>query len=423
MTHDCIIIGAGAAGLAAARMLRHADKEFLVLEARDRIGGRVLTSFEPDSSLPVELGAEFIHGEAKETMRLIDAAGLITVPVSGQHYRADRGSFEDLGDTWKRIGRVFKKMKTNRPEDRSFQEFIDERPGGFRLREERELALAFIRGFNAADPWFISERALAESGDPAAGAAKASRVLEGYTALMNYIAHSSMGRLQVNEVVNRVLWDAGRVQVSTEAGQEYEARSVIVTIPLPHLQNRTIAFEPDIPRIRAAADFLVMGHVVRVSFVVRERFWEEHRKLHDVAFIHTPRRTFNVWWTQHPLRASLITGWAGGPPAAELSARGEAVVEETALRELAAAFKLRRPRLEELIYSVYHEDWTRDPFSLGAYSYIGVGGRQAPKQLTRPVEGTLFFAGEATDASNSGTVEGAIASGLRAAKQCLKVLA
>ncbi|HEY0808917.1 MAG TPA: FAD-dependent oxidoreductase, partial [Longimicrobiales bacterium] len=69
-TYHALIIGAGAAGLAAARQLAQAGKSFLILEARDRIGGRVLTTVDPTTALPIELGAEFIHGEAKETMRV-----------------------------------------------------------------------------------------------------------------------------------------------------------------------------------------------------------------------------------------------------------------------------------------------------------------------------------------------------------------
>jgi monoamine oxidase len=84
---------------------------------------------------------------------------------------------------------------------------------------------------------------------------------------------------------------------------------------------------------------------------------------------------------------------------------------------------MRRGKLEEQIERMYYHNWSADPYSLGAYSYIGVGGAQAPKQLTRPVESTLLFAGEVTDAENSGTVEGAIASGRRAAQQALKLLA
>ena len=189
-----------------------------------------------------------------------------------------------------------------------------------------------------------------------------------------------------------------------------------------HLQHRAINFEPAITRIENAADQMVMGHVIRVAFVLRERFWEDKRRLEDVAYIHTPKRRFNVWWTQHPLRAPIITGWAGGPPATALSALGKAEVEDTAIAELSATLLIRRPRLEAAIQSIYYHDWSHDPYALGAYSYIGVGGVDAPKQLSRPVEHTLFFAGEATDSENSGTVEGAITSGQRAAKQCLKSL-
>ena len=420
---DTIIIGAGAAGLAAARELHAAGRSVLILEARDRIGGRVFTTMDADSALPVELGAEFVHGDAPETMKLLDAAGLITVPVLGAHYRSDRHQIEPLGDMFKRIGKVFRKLDPDREPDRSFQEFLDEKPGGFRLRHERELAAAFVRGFDAADPWFISERALAEQGNPAAGAQKSARVLDGYTALIDIIARPVLPFVRLREHVHQVLWEEGRVQVATVSGEIYHARSLICTIPLPHLQQRMIHFEPDIPRILHAADRLVMGHVVRCTFVLARRVWEELRNVDDVVFIHTPSLTFNVWWTQHPLRAPLITGWSGGPPAAALSSRGRDAVIETATRELARALLMRRSRLEPLIEAAYYHDWSADPYALGAYSYIGVGGVDAPKQLARPVESTLFFAGEATDAKNGGRVEGAIASGRRAAQQSLKAWA
>ena len=419
-TYDAIIIGAGAAGVAAARELFDAGKSILILEARDRVGGRVLSTVDPNTALPVELGAEFIHGQAKCTMQIADRAGFVTVPVLGQHYRADRNNIEPLGDMFKRIGRVFKKMKDDRPADRSFQEFLDGKPGGFRLREERELAAAFVRGFNAADPWYISERSLAKAGNPAEGAQKAARFLDGYSVLIDHHADPLMPHIRLRHHVQQVLWDKHQVELITRHGEPFHARSLIITIPLPHIQQRTIMFEPDIPRIRAAADQLVMGHVVRVVIVLRERVWEEKKQLDDVAYIHTPRKTFNVWWTQHPLRAPLLTGWSGGPPAAALAALGADEIEDTALRELSAALQIRRTRLDAMVERMYFHDWSGDRYSLGAYSYVGVGGTEAPKQLTRPVESTLFFAGEATDSENSGTVEGAIASGIRAARQILK---
>jgi monoamine oxidase len=181
------------------------------------------------------------------------------------------------------------------------------------------------------------------------------------------------------------------------------------------LQDDSISLEPDIPELRKAARQLMMGQVLRVSVVVKERFWE--KKLEDASYIHSPMRPFSVWWTQNPLIAPLITGWSGGPSAIEVADGGN--VEDVALRELARAFSMRRGRLETLVDSVHSHDWKHDRFIRGAYSYVGVGGSYAPRMLARTFENTVFVAGEATNSATGGTVEGALASGKRAARQAL----
>jgi monoamine oxidase len=148
---DAIIVGAGAAGLMAARELKRAGKEILVLESSPRAGGRVLTLYETNAGVPVELGAEFIHGDAPETRKLLDEARLITVPVLGEHYRSDRGELSDQGAVWKRMAKVFRHLNPDRKTDRSFQDFLDDKPGGRSLSNERELARGFVQGFNGAD--------------------------------------------------------------------------------------------------------------------------------------------------------------------------------------------------------------------------------------------------------------------------------
>jgi monoamine oxidase len=131
--------------------------------------------------------------------------------------------------------------------------------------------------------------------------------------------------------------------------------------------------------------------------------------------VHTPERPFNVWWTMYPVRALVMTGWSGGPPAVELTQSGD--VEDAAVRELARAFGMRRERLESRIDTLVRHDWTADEHVRGAYAYVGVGGSGAARRLARAVKGTLFVAGEATDEENMGTVEAALASGIRAARQ------
>lgn len=417
---DVVIVGAGAAGLFAARELTRAGKSVIVLEASQRVGGRMLTELEAAVGRPIELGAEFVHGDAPETTKLLEEARLATVPVTGRHYRSDRGELSPQGPAWERMGRVFAHMSRRRKQDRSFQEFLDGTPGGATLRADRELARGFVQGFNGADPALISERSLAEQGNPTEGAAEARRIVDGYAALVVYLEREVAGLVRRGARVTRIAWSEDGVRVVDISGGEHVARAAIVTVPLPMLQDEAaLALEPEIPALRAAARRLVMGHVVRVTVAVRERFWERATK--ELSFVHAPTRPITVWWTQHPIAAPLLTGWTGGPPALALMRDGD--VESTTIAELARAFSMRRGRMEALVDSLHWHDWSSDPHALGAYSYTGVGGTSAPRTLARAFGGTLCFAGEATEGDTQGTVEGALASAKRAARAVLRRLA
>ena len=414
---DVVVVGAGAAGLVVARELQRAGYSVVVLEAGTKAGGRVRTLYDTNAGVPVELGAEFVHGEAPETNRIVQEAHLVTVPVLGEHVRSDRGELSEQGRVWKRMARVFKRMDADREKDRSFQEFLDEKPGGALLKRERKLARGFVQGFNAADPALISEKSLAQQGNPTEGAAHAARIVNGYGALIEYLYSEVRDVVRLRQKVIRVGSDDGGVSVRTRSAR-YDARAAVITVPLPFLQDKSITFEPEVPHVRSAAQQLLMGHVARITIVLRERFWEQ--KLKQLSFVHTPERPFNVWWTMFPLRAPVLVGWSGGPPALELTETG--TLEEQAMRELARAFRMRRKRLETVVEAMHSHDWSRDANTKGAYSYVRVGGTGAAKRLARPVRGVLFFAGEATDEQNSGTVEGALASGQRAFRQVVRSL-
>lgn len=413
---DVIIVGAGAAGLMAARQLRRAGKEILVLESSSRVGGRALTIYDTSAGVPIELGAEFIHGDAPETQKLLDEARLVTVPVLGEHYRSDRGELSDQGAVWKRMGQVFRYMNPDRQVDRSFQDFLDGKPGGRRLADERELARGFVQGFNAADPSLISEKSLADQGDPTEGAADASRIVNGYGALIDFLMRDVSDLIRLNVRVTRVARTGSHVTVTDEHNREHMARAAIVTVPLPMLQDERISIAG--PALRNAARQLVMGHVARVNVVVKERFWED--RIEDLSFVHCPDRDFNVWWTQNPLRAPLVVGWAGGPPALDLMQSGD--VESVAVAELARAFGVKRSRMDKLIESIHVHDWSGDPNIRGAYSYAAVGGSRSARMLARAFDDLIFLAGEATSSGTGGTVEGAVATGKRAAEKTLELI-
>jgi len=174
-----------------------------------------------------------------------------------------------------------------------------------------------------------------------------------------------------------------------------------------------------------------MGAVVRVSLRTRERFWaSEHfasrhgRSILDrLAFLHSSDEHFPVWWTPYPTQAPMLVAWTGGRRASALSSLGPEQLVDVAMESLRAQFGLSRREVHHQVERGWTHDWQNDPFSRGAYSYIVVGGGNAPQQLAKPLRDTLFFAGEASDAEGrTGTVHGAIASGRRAARQVARAL-
>jgi monoamine oxidase len=188
-----------------------------------------------------------------------------------------------------------------------------------------------------------------------------------------------------------------------------------------------IEFRPEPEGLGERLAGLATGSVLRLAIQFREPPWgaiedlPKGRSLDRMSFLHTRGSVFNVFWSAYPMRVPLAVGWCGGPPAAELSRLGPARIREVAITTLARHLGLSRARIASKIERTWYRDWNRDPFSRGAYTYAVIGGANAAEALARPVQGTLFFAGEHTIA-NSGTVEGAISSGFRAAKQVERAL-
>jgi monoamine oxidase len=430
VTYDCIVIGAGVAGLAAARRLADDEASLLVLEARDRIGGRIFTFRDPRCAIPIELGAEFLHGSAEETTEVVRSAGLTAVHVSGHHWRARAGRLRHVGDFFHDVDLVLRRIDASDP-DESFLDFFSRAPGGRTLARQRTLALEFVQGFHAADPSLISARALAEGGSPGDDPDERcqARVLDGYDRVPRALAAGLEDRVQTGASVVRVRWQRGHATVTTQSGLELEARSVVVTVPLGVLQAGGLVFDPPIASAARAAGLMAMGSVTRLALLFDEPFWEERkvsggqRGLKSLGFLHASEEAIPVWWTAYPARVPLLVGWAGGPKSERLGGLSTDELTKVGIAALARALGSTARSVERRVIGAWSHDWQNDPWARGAYSYPLVGGERAGQLLARAAGGTVFFAGEAASREDrNGTVDGAIASGRDAARRALRAL-
>src|SRR4051794_20809695 len=207
MKLDVIIIGAGAAGLAAAREL--AGKRIAILEARDRIGGRIHTLHPNDVALPIELGAEFVHGEAEATFSIIDSGALLAYELPDDHWWSRDGSWEEV-DFWEDVERLMSKIPKGK-RDRSFDDFLRSRRVDPRLRE---LACGFVEGYHAAHADRISAQSLRTT-DGEITEQKQFRIANGYDALIAWLRAgvSDPHALRLGEPVSEVRWKRGEVEV------------------------------------------------------------------------------------------------------------------------------------------------------------------------------------------------------------------
>jgi monoamine oxidase len=420
-----IVIGAGIAGLSAARTLAEAGNRVTLIEARDRVGGRIHTLPAIDGGLPVELGAEFIHGLPPELIDLVDEAGLTRFELQGDSrcYRHGRG----IGpcDDHRGVDQVFDQLSDlqlpNDSPDLSFHEFAVLR--GF-SPETTAWATNYVEGFNAADADRISVLSLAkqQAAEDAISGDRVFRVVEGYAQLPAFLERRFLqagGELLLSAPVRSVDWQPGRVEVAILDGRIFQASAAILTLPLGVLQSKSVSFTPE-PRILETAARLTMGPVARIVYEFDRGFWSTFGSLDGVSFLFAPQAIPPTWWTTNPKPSSLLTGWMAGRRVRNVKIDD---LPGTGLATLAAFLNSAPADLRRHLLRCHLHDWQRDPHTLGAYTYVPKGAIHASDELSVPVEKTLFFAGEHTDTSGHwGTVHGALRSGYRAARQLLEAI-
>ena len=391
------------AGLAAARTLAEAGLQVSVLEASERVGGRILTVRNGDAV--IELGAEFVHGQPPDLWALIEEAGLATYERTGEFLELQDGHLilsEQEVD-------ALEALKDYVGPDCSFAEYAEARG----LQDE----VGYVEGFNAANAQEISVLALGKQqiAEDSISGERMWRVTDGYSGVPDFVAErlqAAGGQILFNAQVASVRWEQGSVAASCLDGRDFQAARAVIALPLGVLQADTVRFSPALP---TQWDTMRMGVVCRFTLVFRKRLWPA-----SMSFLLTPGLMPPVWWTAHPNESRTLTGWVGGPRARELSGSS---LRNSAISAAASAFGLSQDVVEAELIGFHTHDWTADPYARGAYSWVPVGGLSVSESMSEPISDTLYFAGEHTDTTGHwGTVHAALGSGLRAARQILTSL-
>lgn len=443
-----LVIGAGMAGLGAARALAEAGCAVTVLEAGDLVGGRVRTHVTGEG-LPVELGAEFVHGRPPELVALIEELRLDLVERDGamllfhkdgslqDAYAGNEGSdAPDLPDAFDVMEQVRVWSDANPARDESFADWLAEQE---LPDQSRASATGYAEGFNAADAHELSVRSLAvqQAAEDEVGGDAGFHVSGGYAQVAERLAakvREAGGTIRLRTHVSALQWKPGEVSAELVDDECVRAEAVVVTLPLGILQSGIVPIVPEPGMVLQHAQRMRMGKVCRISLVFKRRWWAEleharGEELKKLSFLIDADRDpgsvlhlrFPVFWTNYPETSAVVTAWTGGPHADAFASLDEHAIAHLACSELARIFGLEREAVLNELKSHHFHDWTRDPLFCGAYSWVPVGAVDASAKMSEPVEGTLFFAGEHTDVTGHwGTVHGALRSGFRAARQVLE---
>ena len=415
-----VVVGAGAAGLMAARELARAGKRVTVLEARDRCGGRIYTLPTAEFGYPAEGGPEFLHGAARVTRAVMREAGLSLSPRGGSRWSLRSGTLAIADQSMPYAAQFYqalREVKTDQP----IADFLEAHFSDPRYAELRRSVIRTVEGYDAADPRRASTLALREEW-MARDDGQHGRIAEGYGAMIDHLAAECRRHgtaLHLGAVVTAIKECGGGIAVRCRDGAVIDADAAILTVPLPLLSEIALP-SPARERAVAAAD-IGFGNVVKILLRFTGKWWADHggRELADLSFLLSDARV-PTWWTQHPAELPVLTGWFAGPKADTVASLTESELVDMGLASLAEIFELPADRLRQLLVAARAINWGNDPFARGAYSYATPKTRAAQSLLRQPDGGAVFFSGEALySGPHIGTVEAALAIGRETAQTIL----
>ncbi|MEP6615945.1 MAG: NAD(P)/FAD-dependent oxidoreductase [Ginsengibacter sp.] len=420
---DVIVVGAGAAGLLAAKILSSAKLNVCLIEGRDRIGGRAHTIAKKGFSKPVETGAEFIHGKLPVTTHLLDEAGIKYYETKGALWEVkDKSLVKKMGfiDHADQLENKLNKLE----EDIPVADFITKYFDGPEYVYTKHSLQQYIEGYDAGNIHDFSSLALKEEWENDDG--KQFRIEGGYGKLLEHLLQKCTENgctLHLSTIAKKINWQTGRAEVITAGQGCYFAAKVIITVPPSLLVNdhqlAGITFSPPLPGITEAAMKIGYGGVVKIVVEFSHAFWEtgEVRKAEKLYFLFSEEK-IPVWWSQLPDTTPMLCGWLAGPRANEMHATNQEILE-IAIGSLTSIFGMSSSSIQKIITGSYVHNWVTDPFSRGGYSYNSMTTEVGKKTLRTPIAGTLYFAGEALAEKTNATVESAFESAVEVTAKIL----
>lgn len=411
----------------AGKLLAEAGLQVTILEARERIGGRIHTVDN------IEYGAEFVHGKLPLTLALLKEAGIKKRKIQGRYLQFNQGKWKEGSDFFANVD-LIKQQLMLLQEDMSIADFLKKHFSKKKYAALRRSLTGYIEGYYAGDIEKCSARAFQEELE--SEDEDQYRPANGYGELMRYLLDCFVkagGILHVSTVIKTIKWQRGSVEITGGDNQIFTAKKAIITVPLgiwtaKNDEIGAITYAPALPEKVIAAGQMGFGAVIKILLCFKEILTENKvinkqadTALNEMLFALTDEK-IKTWWTQSPVKSPLLTGWISGPSAAELIDTDEATILQMALESLSNILQIEKPFLKEKLLWHKVQNWTADPFSRGGYSYSTLHTIQARKILSAPVEQTLFFAGEALyDGPKMGTVEAALESGRKVANQILNL--
>jgi monoamine oxidase len=417
---EILIIGAGASGLMAASELSKNGKQVTVVEAKDRIGGRIKTYQQKEFSFIAEGGAEFIHGDLPITKSLIKDACLTLISSEGELWNVREGKFKQDNEFIPDWNKLIEKLKLVK-EDLPIADFLTINFPKEKYPNLHQAIYAFIEGYDAADPTRASTIALRDEWI-SENEAPQYRLKEGYGALMKYletVCKKNGVTIKLNFSVKSVKLIDNKAEIICTTGDTYIAKIVVITVPLPALS--TIEFTPSIKEKLDASSKIGFGNVIKFLFEFKNRWWLQTQSvdLTKAGFFFS-NQTVPTWWTQYPNPAPLLTGWLAGPKAGRYIDTSSEELLDIAIDSLSKIFNFEQENIKKEIINWKVINWGADSYIQGAYAYATPETPAAKSELLKPTNDILYFSGEALyNGKEMGTVEAALAAGCQTAKDIL----